>query len=147
MHEDAATDSTIDLTDGAASVADPIPAAEPTRFVPSGRPQDLQPEHRLVTITGGDLWMQAEAFVYEMYVTIGYTSPSTRRQVEELARWADSSRFHAVLDEDDRIVGTVRTIFGPYADLPVSQFERTDHRAGRRVRRYPRRWSAPRSPP
>ena len=128
MHEDAATDSTIDLTDGAASVADPIPAAEPTRFVPSGRPQDLQPEHRLVTITGGDLWMQAEAFVYEMYVTIGYTSPSTRRQVEELARWADSSRFHAVLDEDDRIVGTVRTIFGPYAELPVSQFERTDHR-------------------
>ncbi len=93
----------------------------------SGRPQDLQPGHRLITISGGDLWLQAEAFVYEMYVSIGYTEPSPRHQVEELARWADSSRFHAVLDENDRIIGTVRTIFGNYAALPVSQFDRTDH--------------------
>ena len=93
----------------------------------SGRPRDLQPGHRLITISGGDLWLHAEAFVYEMYVSIGYTEPSPRHQVEELARWADSSRFHAVLDENDRIIGTVRTIFGNYADLPVSQFDRTDH--------------------
>ena len=93
----------------------------------SGRPQDLQPGHRLITIRGGDLWLQAEAFVYEMYVSIGYTEPSPRHRVEELARWADSSRFHAVLDENDRIIGTVRTIFGDYADLPVSHFDRTDH--------------------
>ena len=103
------------------------PAETTHHHSPSGRPQALQPGHELVTITGGDLWMQAEAFVYEMYVTIGYTSPSTRKQVEELARWADSSRFHAVIDDTGRIVGTVRTIFGSYADLPVSQFERTDH--------------------
>lgn len=93
----------------------------------SGRPQDLLPGHRLVTITGGDLWMRAEAFVYETYLAIGYTHPSSRHKVEELARWADKSRFHAVLAEDDRLVGTVRTIFGRYDELPVSQFERTNH--------------------
>ncbi len=104
----------------------PVPETPPPRHV-SGRPADLLPGHRLVTITGGDLWMEAEAFVYEMYVAIGYTQSSNLRRVEELSRWADRSRFHAVLDEDDRIVGTVRTIFGNYAELPVSQFDRTDH--------------------
>ncbi|CAN5868475.1 hypothetical protein BH23ACT2_BH23ACT2_11610 [soil metagenome] len=106
----------------AAAVAPPQPS---TRSV-SGRPADLLPGHRLVTILGGDLWMEAEAFVYEMYVSIGYTQPSPRRAVEELSRWSNRSRFHAVLDEDDRIIGTVRSIFGPYDELPVSQFERTD---------------------
>lgn len=93
----------------------------------SGRPADLLPGHRVITIDGGDLWMEAEAFVYEMYVKIGYTEPSPRHQVEELARWSERSRFHAVLDEHDRIIGTIRTIFGRYAELPVSQFERTNH--------------------
>lgn len=92
----------------------------------SGRPADLLPGHRLVTINGGDLWMECEAFVYEMYVKIGYTEPSPRHQVEELARWSDRSRFHAVLDEHDTVIGTIRTIFGNYAELPVSQFVRTD---------------------
>lgn len=70
--------------------------------------------------------MQCEAFVYEMYVKIGYTDPSPRHRVEELARWSDQSRFHAVLDENNTVIGTIRTIFGRYAELPVSQFERTD---------------------
>ena len=109
----------------AAEQAALLPRAVPVRV--SGRPQDLMPGHRLITITGGDLWLKAEAFVYDMYVSIGYTDPSPRNQVEELARWSDSSRFHAVLDENDRIIGTVRTIFGNFADLPVSKFHRTDH--------------------
>ena len=102
-----------------------IPAA-PAIVAPSGRPQELLPHHRLEMITGGDMWMAAEAFVYDTYVKIGYTAPNTRHQVEELARWADRSRFYAVIDDSDKIVGTVRTIFGPYEELPVSQFERTD---------------------
>jgi len=93
----------------------------------SGRPAELLPGHRLLTIEGGDMWMEAEAFVYEMYVKIGYTEPSPRHQVEELARWSDRSRFHAVLDEHGRIIGTLRTIFDSYGALPVAQFERTDH--------------------
>lgn len=92
----------------------------------SGRPPELQPGHRVITITGGDRWMEAEAFVYERYVKIGFTNESSRKQVEELARWADRSRFHAVVNEDDRIVGTIRSIFGPYDELPVGQFERVD---------------------
>lgn len=100
---------------------------DPSAVRVSGRPADLQPGHRLISIQGGDLWMQAEAFVYEMYVKIGYTEPSPRHQVEELARWSDSSRFHAVITDEGEIIGTLRTIFGTYNELPVSQFERTDH--------------------
>jgi hypothetical protein len=94
---------------------------------PSGRPAELLPGHRVVTITGGDLWMQAEAFVYDIYRQVGYCDESPRSRVEELARWETRSRLHAVMDDDDDIIGVVRTIFGPYADLPVGQFERTDH--------------------
>lgn len=107
-------------------VEPPPPHLAPIPVV-SGRPADLLPGHRLVTIAGGDSWMEAEAFVYEMYVKIGYTDPSPRHQVEELARWSDRSRFHAVVDADGRIIGTIRTIFGCFEDLPVSHFERTDH--------------------
>jgi hypothetical protein len=111
---------------------DPDPETHATSPLPgvravSGRPDDLQPGHRVVTILGGDLWLEAEAFVHEMYVSIGYTEPSPRKQVEELSRWSNRSRFHAVVDHDDRIVGTVRTIFGSYDELPVSQFERNDY--------------------
>ena len=92
----------------------------------SGRPPALRDGHRVEVITGGDLWMKAEAFVYDRYVKIGFTHESSRQQVEELARWSDASRFHAVLSEDDAIIGTMRTILGKYSDLPVGQFERTD---------------------
>lgn len=95
-------------------------------LTPSGRPPDLLEGHRLVTITGGDRWMDAEAFVYERYVQVGFTAESGRKQVEELARWADKSRFHAIVNDDDSIVGTIRTIFGAYDELPVGQFERVD---------------------
>ncbi|HMJ79267.1 MAG TPA: hypothetical protein VK507_25000 [Iamia sp.] len=94
---------------------------------PSGRPAELQPGHRMVTITGGDLWMQAEAFVYDIYRQVHYCDESPRHRVEELARWESNSRLHAVMDDEDEVIGVVRTIFGPYADLPVGQFERTDH--------------------
>lgn len=93
---------------------------------PSGRPADLQPGHRLVTITGGDLWTQAEAFVYDIYRQVGYCDESPHNRVEELARWETRSRLHAVMDDQGEVIGVVRTIFGPYDELPVGQFERTD---------------------
>ena len=92
----------------------------------SGRPRELPPGFHVETITGGDRWMQAEAFLYELYLQLGYCEESPRRRVEEMARWADNSRFHAVIDGDDEIVGTIRTIFGRYHELPVGKFRRTD---------------------
>jgi hypothetical protein len=135
-------DVVIDLRDGATEL---LPQHEPEEHVagtdlahaeevidlrtarpPSGRPAELQPGHRVVTITGGDLWMQAEAFVYDIYRQVGYCDESPRHRVEELARWEERSRLHAVMDDDDEVIGVVRTIFGDYEDLPVGQFERTD---------------------
>lgn len=120
----AAEEVIIDLRDGA--VADPTTEHGHHHKGPSGRPDSLAPGQQLVAITGGDLWMEAEAFVYGVYVKIGYTRPNSRKQVEELARWADDSRFHAVVNDDGSIVGTIRTIYGPYDDLPIGQFDRTD---------------------
>ena len=136
-------DVVIDLTDSA-TAAHADGRVEPTELVidlrdeaiasrtlagsahVSGRPPALLPHHRVEVITGGDRWMDAEAFVYERYVKIGFTHESSRKQVEELARWADASSFHAVVTDDDVIVGTVRTILGTYSELPVGQFDRID---------------------
>jgi len=92
----------------------------------SGRPPDLLPHHHLVKITGGDAWMKAEEFVYEIYLKLGYTAESSRHQVEELARFHDTSRFYAVVDEDERVIGTIRAIFGTFDELPVGKFTRVD---------------------
>ncbi len=94
----------------------------------SGRPAELLPGHRLEMVTGGDRWLQLEAFVYDIYRQIGYCDESPRHRVEELARWDERSRFHAVFDEADEAVGVVRTIFGAYDELPVGKFARTDFR-------------------
>jgi len=118
----AAQRQVIDLTDAAIASRTVVPGPQV-----SGRPPDLLGHHRLVEITGGDDWMQAEAFVYERYHRIGYAAPSPRQRVEELARWAERSRFHVVYADDGRIVGTMRTILGHYPELPVGQFDRTDH--------------------
>ncbi len=129
-------DVVIDLRDG---VTDPLPPAHEEKLVdlrepplrpPSGRPAELLPNHRLVTITGGDLWLQAEAFVYDIYRSVGFCEESPRRHVEELARWSDASTFHAVIADDDEIIGTIRTIVGSYDDLPIAKFRRVDHRHG-----------------
>lgn len=117
----AAARTLIDLTDGALTSRTIVPGP-----VVSGRPADLLDHHRLELVTGGDAWIAAESFVYERYRRVGYTKPSPHQRVEELARWADRSRFHVVFSDDDRIVGTMRTIPGSFADLPVGQFERTD---------------------
>lgn len=100
----------------------------PAHRVPSGRPAALLPDHHLELVTGGDRWVQLEAFVYDIYRQVGYCEESPRRRVEELARWDDRSRFHAVFDGDDEPVGVVRTILGPYDELPVGKFTRTDFR-------------------
>jgi hypothetical protein len=127
-------DVVIDLRDG---VTDHLPQQHEEKLVdlreppvrpPSGRPADLQPGHEVVLITGGDLWMQAEAFVYDIYRKVGFCEESPRRMVEELARWSDASTFHAVIADDGQIIGTIRTIIGAYEDLPVGKFRRVDHR-------------------
>lgn len=122
----ASSERVIDLTDGALAAEAARAAEAAASRVVSGRPQALLPHHQVITITGGDLWMEAEAFVYERYVSLGYAKNSSRKQVEELARWSEKSRFHAVVADDGEFIGTVRTIFGPYQELPVGQFERTN---------------------
>lgn len=100
----------------------------PSHLVPSGRPSPLLPNHHLESVTGGDRWVQVEAFVYDIYRRVGYCDESPRQRVEELARWNDRSLLHVVFDSDDEVIGVVRTIFGPYDELPVGQFTRTDFR-------------------
>lgn len=119
----------IDLRD---DVLDSIAELAPTgRTLPggpsvSGRPPDLLEGHELLVISGGDRWMDAEAFVYDCYVKLGYTNESSRKQVEELVRFAEHSRFHAVVDERGDIIGTTRVIFGTFDSLPVGKFTRID---------------------
>ena len=63
-----------------AEEADTLPshADEPPAPRVSGRPKELSPGHHVETITGGDRWMQAEAFLYDLYLQLGYCEESPR---------------------------------------------------------------------
>ena len=92
----------------------------------SGRPQTLEEGLRLVTIDGGPEWERAEQFVYDTYVTMGYTEENAERHVTELVPYRDVSTFHAAMADDGTIIGTSRSIIGGYYDLPIGRFQRID---------------------
>jgi hypothetical protein len=94
----------------------------------SGRPQQLEAGLRLVDIADheADLWEQAEHFVYETYVSLGYTTENARRHVVELEPYRPVSTFHAAIDEEGAIVGTSRSLIGDYHELPIGRFRRID---------------------
>jgi ribosomal protein S18 acetylase RimI-like enzyme len=70
-------------------------------------------------------WDEAERFVYSVYVEVGFAEVSPRQWVEEIERFRHGSTLTVARDPQTPsrdIVGSVRTIFGPYADLPIGQF-------------------------
>lgn len=69
---------------------------------------------------------RAERLVYEIYRQSGFCEPSRRGIVEELQPWRERSIFHLVIDEDDEVLATMRSIVGTYETLPIGKFERTD---------------------
>lgn len=92
----------------------------------SGRPPDMSEGYRIETVTDGVLRDAAERFVYRIYRAVEYCAASPRERVEEIQRWADRSVFHVVINDHEEVVGTVRTVVGPYDDLPIGSFVRTE---------------------
>ncbi len=99
----------------------------PGEFV-SGRPPELQEGLHLEVIDDAStaLWDKAEQFVYDTYVQLGFTDENQDHVVGELQEYRDRSRFHAAMNDDGGIVGTVRVMFGAYHELPVGKFQRVD---------------------
>ena len=95
----------------------------------SGRPASMAPGLHLVAIEDDESWTRAERFVYDTYVTLGFTSENRDHQVSELAKYRDHSRFHAVINEDAEIIGTTRSNVGFWHELPIGQFTRLDYAA------------------
>lgn len=93
----------------------------------SGRRASMAPGLHLVAIEDDESWTRAERFVYDTYVTLGFTSENRDHQVSELAKYRDHSRFHAVINEDAEIIGTTRSIVGFWHELPIGQFTRIDY--------------------
>lgn len=116
----------VSLRDDAAP-QDPSSPLTTSRGKLIGRPAALEPGLRTVTVAGGSMWEASERLVYDVYRESGYCEESSRHRVEELQRWSERSIFHAVIDESEQVIGAVRTIFGSFSDLPIGQFERTDH--------------------
>ena len=86
-------------------------------------PERLHPSLRVQTVLPDDeLWDPAERFVYQVFRTSGFCRESPREWVEETQPWRDCSTLHVITEEDGRVMGVCRTMFGAYDDLPVSQF-------------------------
>lgn len=121
------TESEIDLRDGLVAAATLASTRTSARAV-SGRPLDLAEGLTLVEIDEPDeRWAQTERFVYEIYQEAGYCAESSRSYVEELQGWEHLSRLQVVFDEDGMVIGTARSIVGPFRQLPIGKFARLDH--------------------
>ena len=79
-----------------------------------------------MSVTDGPLLWAAEHFLYDIYIDSGFCRPTPRRVVEELEPWRSRSTFHLVIDEQDGVIGSVRTITGGWSDLPAGDFVRHD---------------------
>lgn len=79
----------------------------------------------IVAAPGDPWWDAAATFVYEVYYSRGWCKASRNRRVADHEPWADISTFHIINDADEGIVGTLRTVIAPFADLPIgSQYPR-----------------------
>lgn len=114
-------------------VAPPTTPAPSTPIIVRGpsdldgtRPDSLDPGLRLITVERGPMLTRSEHFLYDIYIESGFCAVSPRRMVEELDPWRAFSTFHIVHDERRTVIGSVRTITGSVASLPVGAFELTE---------------------
>jgi len=93
-------------------------------------PERLEPGlHTNSTAPGTPLGASAERFVYETYRTSGFCAESSRQHVEETEPWRPGSTLHVITSADpagttcpDReVIGAIRTIVGPFYDLPTAR--------------------------
>ena len=82
------------------------------------------------TVRGGELWEEAAAYEYDCFTAFGWCEQNDRRRLAEYEAWDDESVFHvarvAGTDASGGIVGVMRTIIGPYEELPVALIGHTD---------------------
>lgn len=88
-----------------------------------------------VAAPGSDLWEQCSSFHYNQYVQLGWVEPNARGVVLEYEPWSSGDvAFHAAFDVQDRLIGTLRTIFAPLRDQPLSSVCRDLERSGEHER-------------
>lgn len=87
------------------------------------RPESPDPAIRMRTVTEDqpELWERAERFLYEIYRLSGFCEESPRGWVEEIDAYRAGTTLHVAMD-GDTIVGTARSMFGTYDELPIGRF-------------------------
>jgi N-acyl-L-homoserine lactone synthetase len=68
---------------------------------------------------GDPFWDLGARFVYEEYLRRGWCAESPNGRVPEHGPWEDISTYHLILDNQEGIVGTLRTVVGKFTDLPI----------------------------
>jgi hypothetical protein len=88
-------------------------------------PIDLGDGWRIEVAEDGPQFERAERIEYEVFLAQQFCEPSELGRAEEYEPWRDASAFHVAVAPDGTVGGVVRTIVGPYDDLPVGKFERS----------------------
>lgn len=91
------------------------------------RPSDLSAGVAITSTTHGELYDAADTFLYHIYRDMNFCKQSDRCVVEELEKWAPQSTYHIAATNTNTVLGTVRTIDGPFDTLPIYNIP-FDHR-------------------
>jgi hypothetical protein len=74
-----------------------------------------------VAAPGSELWHRCSSFHYDQYLKLGWVEPNPNRVVLEYEAWSSGDvAFHAAFDVHNRLIGTLRTVFGPLHDQPLA---------------------------
>lgn len=90
---------------------------------PVGRPPALPDGWTVDIVTSGPMFAAAETLEYEVFRASGFAEPSDTGRTSELEAWRSTSSFHVVIDANGVPAGVVRSLVGPFDELPVAQLE------------------------
>lgn len=86
-------------------------------------PQELPRGWSVRVLSPSDpAFVAAEAVEHDVFAQENFITPSPQRRVGEYEAYRGISTFHAVVAPDGSVMGCVRTLLGPWRELPVGKF-------------------------
>jgi hypothetical protein len=73
-------------------------------------------------VTSGDLALQAIQLEYKVFTEANFFPKYPSGRVEDYDAYSACSLFHVVTNADDAVVGMVRSLIGPFSELPIGAY-------------------------
>jgi N-acyl-L-homoserine lactone synthetase len=85
-------------------------------------PPPLPEGYESLVVVGGELALQAVELEYQVFTDADFFPKTASGRIEDYDPYTSRSLFHVVTNADQRVVGMVRSLIGPYGSLPIGRY-------------------------